>query len=75
MKFGDIVANGWASRRNPHRVAMVIRKIHGRVQVTDGNAVWYMNLDKDHKMKVIGSVDMRPYRDAVEEERDVDSNS
>lgn len=63
-KFGDIIENGWASERNPHRKGIFIRKkrYSGRVNpglhwvLTDGKGdLWELPIDKESKIRWVGT--------------------
>lgn len=56
MKFGDIVVNGWASERNPHRKGLFVRDKGKTIEFTDGYGdFWETINDKESKFLVIGN--------------------
>lgn len=60
FKFGDIIENGWAGPRNPHRVAMFIKHKKNTILMTAKGEVWEQFHDKDNRNKRIGSIFENP---------------
>lgn len=64
FKFGDIIENGWAGERNPHRIAMFIKHKKDTILMTSGadgkGEVWEQYHDKENRNKKIGSIFENP---------------
>ncbi len=74
-KFGDVLENGWAGDRNPHKTAIFVRTGHrsGRLNpgryfvMTDGKGdFWEQSAGSDHKMSKVGTM-LSAFADAVRE--------
>lgn len=57
FKFGDIIENGWAGEKNPHRVAIFVRQKKNTIEMTNGKGeFWETYHEKDNKNTRIGSI-------------------
>lgn len=56
-KFLDIVENGWASKDNPHRVGIFIKKKTKTLLLTDGKGEFFEPFNDDgSKLRIIGNL-------------------
>ncbi len=60
FKFGDIIENGWAGDKNPHKVAMFIKHKKNTILMTGDGDVWEQYHDKENRNKRIGSIFENP---------------
>lgn len=55
MNFLDIVENGFASDRNPHKIGFLVRVRRKTVELTDGDGNFWEVQKGDH-LKVVGNL-------------------
>ena len=56
LKFGDIIENGWASERNPHKIGIVVKARGHSINCTDGEGkFWDLVFDAGAKIKFHGN--------------------
>lgn len=56
LKFGDIIENGWASERNPHKFGIVVKARGHSINCTDGaGSFWDLCFDWATKIKIHGN--------------------
>jgi hypothetical protein len=57
LKFGDIIENGWASEKNPHKFGIVVKARGHSINCTDGSGkFWDLVFDAGTKIKLHGNV-------------------
>lgn len=56
LKFGDIIENGHASERNPHKFGIVVKARGHSINCTDGaGGFWDLCFDYSTKIKIHGN--------------------
>lgn len=55
LKFGDIIENGHASERNPHRIGIVVKARAHSINCTDKKDFWDLVFDRESKIKIHGN--------------------